>query len=288
MLRGCTVPATADNPNGEESPIQKIDEIAFLLGARGPELEPSTAGSASSPAHIRPPFDPPLRAQYSTTMSVVLIFINDSIAEKKDEKDGGSAKLFKKALIEYTKEKGLPITLTGPEDDFESFVAFDGLLTVRFTSVGAEAAKGSPFESAEDKTKRLENRGPDGKLRERKGGAVLSGVEMALPEAFVDKPTRAIRCLVDGDSAHPIGSFIGDAAYSILELGHTAYLGNLKSAHTCVSIVGADAGGGDAGTQARVQNRKLFFSGFIVPFLFPELTLKYVAPDLTLDLTLDT
>ena len=238
------VPATAENPNGEESPIQKIDEIAFLLG-------------------------------YSKTMSVQLIFINDSIAEKKDEKDGGSAKLFKKALIDYTKVKGLKIELTGTEDDFESFVALDGLLTVRFTSVGGEAAKGSKCESAEEKTKRLENRGADGKLRERKGGAVLSGLEMALPEAFVANPTRAIRCLVDGDSAHPIGSFIGDAAYSILQLGNTAYLGNLKSPHTCVSIVGADAGGGDAGTQARVQNRKLFFSGFIVPFLFPELTLKY-------------
>ena len=238
------VPATAENPNGEESPIQKIDEIAFLLG-------------------------------YSKTMSVTLIFINDSIAEKKDEKDGGSAKLFKKALIDYLKAKELKYELTGSEEDYESFTAFDGLLTVKFTSVGGEAAKGSKFESAEEKTKRLENRGPDGKLRERKGGAVLAGLEMDLPSAFADKPTRTIRCLVDGDSAHPIASFIGDAAYSVLQLGHTAYLGNLKSPLTCVSIVGADAGGGDAGTQARVQNRKLFFSGFIVPFLFPELTLKY-------------
>ena len=62
-------------PNGEESPIQKIDEIAFLL-------------------------------EYSKTMSVQLIFINDSIAEKKDEKDGGSAKLFKKALMDHIKVKG--------------------------------------------------------------------------------------------------------------------------------------------------------------------------------------
>ena len=238
------VPATADNPNGEESPIQKIDEIAFLL-------------------------------EYSKTMSVTLIFVNDSIAEKKDEKDGGSAKLFKKALVDYLKKKELPYELTGSEEDYESFTAFDKLLTVKFTSVGGEAAKGSKHESAEEKTKRLENRGADGKLRERKGGAVLSGLEMELPADFADKPQRTIRCLVDGDSAHPIGSFVGDAAYSILQLGHTAYLGNLKSKLTCVSIVGADAGGGDAGTQARVQNRKLFFSGFIVPFLFPELTLKY-------------
>ena len=62
----------------------------------------------------------------------------------------------------------------------------------------------------EAKTKRLENRHPEtNKLQERKGGAVLAGMERALP-AGVD-PTRAIRCLVDGDSAHPIGSFVGAA-----------------------------------------------------------------------------
>jgi len=237
-------PATAENPNGEESPIQKIDEAVYLLG-------------------------------YSKILSMDVVFINDSIAEKKDEKDGGSGKLFKKMLIAYTKEKGMKIELTGPEEDFESFTAMDGLLTIKFTSVGMEAAKGSKAESVEEKTKRLENRGSDGKLAERKGGAVLSGLEVELPAAFADKPQRAIRCLVDGDSAHPIGSFIGDAAYSILELGHTAYLGNLKNPLTCISIVGGDSGGGDDATQARVQNRKLFFSGFVVPFLFPELTLKY-------------
>jgi len=213
--------------------------------------------------------------RHSKTMSVELIFINDSIAEKKDEKDGGSGLLFKKSLMDYCKSKAIEVSLNGSEADYESFTAMGGLLTVRFTSVGIEAAKGSKNETSEEKTKRLENRGPDGKLRERKGGAVLAGIEMPLPAAFVEKPTRAIRCLVDGDSAHPVASFIGDAAYSVLQLGHTAYLGNLKSPHTCVSIVGADAGGGDVGTQARVQNRKTFFSGFIVPFLFPELTNKY-------------
>jgi hypothetical protein len=112
-------------------------------------------------------------------------------------------------------------------------------------------------------------------LRERKGGAVLAGMEVDLPADFADRPRRVIRCLVDGDSAHPVGSFVGDAAHSILELESTAYLGNLKHANTVVSIVGEEGGGGSASTQARVQNRKLMFSGFIVPFLFPELTLKY-------------
>lgn len=239
------MPASEDNPNGEESPVQKIDEVVYLLG-------------------------------HSKTMSVELVFINDAIAEKKDDKDGGSGKLFKKALLAYAKGmKATTVQVTGPEDDFESFVTLDGLLTVRYTSVGLEAAKGSEHESPKEKTTRMENRGPDGKLRERKGGAVLSGMEMPLPKAFADKPQRAIRCLVDGDTAHPIGSFIGDAAYSVLQLGNVAYLGNLKNPHTCVSIVADDAGGGDAGTQARVQNRKTFFSGFIVPFLFPELTNKY-------------
>jgi hypothetical protein len=151
----------------------------------------------------------------------------------------------------------------------------DGRLQIKFTSVGDEAAKGSTYESAEEKTKRLENRGPDGKLRERKGGAVLSGLEVPLTDKMTGKEARCIRCLVDGDSAHPVGSFIGDAAYAVLQLGDTAYLGNLKDQYTCISIVGADSGGGDDATQARVQNRKLFFSGFVVPFLFPELTLKY-------------
>jgi len=98
-------PATAENPNGEESPIQKIDEAVYLLG-------------------------------YSKILSMDVVFINDSIAEKKDEKDGGSGKLFKKMLIAYTKEKGMKIELTGPEEDFESFTAMDGLLTIKFTSVG--------------------------------------------------------------------------------------------------------------------------------------------------------
>lgn len=233
-------PATAENPNGEESPIQKLTEAMFLI-------------------------------EFSKNMSIDLIFINDSIAEKKDDKDGGSPALFMKAIEEYcsankiTTEKGENGTTT----------LLDGRLRISFTSVGGEAAKGSAFESAEEKTKRLENRGEDGKLRERKGGAVLSGLEIPIVEKFADKPKRVIRCLVDGDSAHPVGSFIGDAAYSVLQLGNTAYLGNLKDPSTCISIVGAESGGGSDATQARVQNRKLFFSGFTVPFLFPELTIKY-------------
>ena len=239
--RGCA--ATAENPNGEESPVQKIDELLFLLN-------------------------------YNTRITCELVFINDSIAEKKDEKDGGSALLFKTSLLAYCKERELAVETTGDAANFDALVVTGKNLTITFTSVGAEAAKGGAAETPEAKTKRLENRHPEtNKLQERKGGAVLAGMERALP-AGVD-PTRAIRCLVDGDSAHPIGSFVGDAAYAVLQLGHAAYLGNLKSPHTCVSVVGADAGGGDAGTQARVANRKLFFSGFIVPFLFPELTGKY-------------
>jgi len=238
--------ATAENPNGEESPIQKIDEALFLL-------------------------------KYSKKVTISLIFINDSIAEKADKKDGGSGKLFKESLATYCKENDITASYTkadGAEDwDFSMFTCMDGKLVVKFTSVGDEAAKGSACESVEEKTKRLENRGPDGKLRERKGGAVLSGLELPLPEGV--NPERAIRCLVDGDSAHPVGSFIGDAAYSVLQLGNMAYLGNLKDACTCVSVAGEEAGGGSDDTQKRVQNRKLFFSGFIVPFLFPELSLKY-------------
>jgi len=233
-------PATAENPNGEESPIQKIEECVFLLDA-------------------------------APKMSIKLLFVNDSIAEKKDEKDGGSALLFKKALKTFCEERSMTTNIE--KDDYDSFTALDGRLQVEFTSVGAEAAKGSAHESAEERTKRLENRGEDGKLRERKGGAVLCGMESPLPEGT--DGTRVIRCLVDGDSAHPVGSFIGAAAYSVLQQGTNAYLGNLKHGSTCVSIVGADAGGGDDATQARVQNRKLFFSGFIVPFLFPELGSKY-------------
>jgi hypothetical protein len=241
-------PATKENPNGEDSPIQKIEEALYLLS-------------------------------FTKKISIDLVFINDSIAEKQDNKDGGSVKLFKESLLAYVKEKEVKIDIVKAADAadnaFDSFTALDGQLCVKFTSVGAEAAKGSACESSEEKTKRLENRGSDGKLRERKGGAVLSGLEMELTEKFKDKPKRVIRCLVDGDSAHPVGSFIGAAAYSVLELGNTAYLGNLKDASTCVSVVGEEAGGGSDATQARVQNRKLFFSGFIVPFLFPELTLKY-------------
>jgi hypothetical protein len=238
-------PATAENPNGEESPIQKLTEALFLL-------------------------------DYGKNMSIDVIFINDSIAEKKDDKDGGSPKLFKTAIAKYCAENGVKTDIAaGSEETWTSMTAQEGRLCVKFTSVGEEAEKPGSGETGDEKKKRLENRGDDGKLRERKGGAVLSGLEVPITEKFADKAQRVIRCLVDGDSAHPVGSFIGDAAYSVLQLGNTAYLGNLKDASTCISIVGADSGGGDDATQARVQNRKLFFSGFIVPFLFPELTLKY-------------
>lgn len=233
-------PATAENPNGEESPIQKLTEAMFLI-------------------------------EFSKNMSIDLIFINDSIAEKKDDKDGGSPALFMRAIEEYCSAN----KVTSQKGENGTTTLLDERLRISFTSVGGEAAKGSAFESAEEKTKRLENRGEDGKLRERKGGAVLSGLEIPIVEKFADKPKRVIRCLVDGDSAHPVGSFIGDAAYSVLQLGNTAYLGNLKDPSTCISIVGAESGGGSDATQARVQNRKLFFSGFTVPFLFPELTIKY-------------
>jgi len=243
-------PANAENPNGEESPIQKFEELIFLHSFPGAQ-----SGTSSE-----------------------LIFVNDSVAEKKDNKDdGGSIALFKKALLAYTKEKKIDITTTGESDEnFESFTMFNGKIRVSFTSVEEQATKGSASESPEEKRKRMENRGEDGKLRERKGGAVLSGLEIPTPEGFrVVNAERVVRVMMDGDCTIPIAAFIGDAAYAILQLGHTAYLADLKSAGTCVSIVSAESGGGDAGTQARVQNRKLFFSGFTVPFLFPELTLKY-------------
>lgn len=242
------IPASDENPNGEDSPIQKVEEVLFLLS-------------------------------FNNKISMDFIFVNDVIAEKKDDKDGGSAALFKKSILAYMAFKDLQVNLEKAEglndEDFDSFTALDGQLRVIFTSCEAAASKGSSYESADERRKRLENRDAYGKLRERKGGAVLTGMELDIPGIFADKPQRVIRCLVDGDSAHPVGSFVGDAAYSILELGNTAYLGNLKHPSTCVSVVGEESGGGSAGTQAKVQNRKLMFSGFIVPFLFPELTLKY-------------
>ena len=69
-------PASAENPNGEESPIQKIEECLFLLA-------------------------------YNENISIDLLFVNDVIAEKTDEKDGGSARLFKKAILEYAQCKCL-------------------------------------------------------------------------------------------------------------------------------------------------------------------------------------
>ena len=247
-------PASNDNPNGEESPIQKLEECMFLLA-------------------------------YNESISMDLVFVNDSIAEKVDTKDGGSARLFKKAILDYAKTKKLQMVLQKADgalplddEDFDCLILMNGRLCVKFTSCETEASKASRFETAQEKRKRMENRdSSNGKLQERKGGAVLTGMELDLPATFVDKPRRVLRCLVDGDSAHPVGSFVGDAAYSILECNNVAYLGNLKHPSTCISAAaaGEESGGVSAGTQARVQNRKLFFSGFIVPFLFPELLLKY-------------
>eukprot|EP00529_Nitzschia_sp_RCC80_P011887 CAMPEP_0113466016 /NCGR_PEP_ID=MMETSP0014_2-20120614/14046_1 /TAXON_ID=2857 /ORGANISM="Nitzschia sp." /LENGTH=562 /DNA_ID=CAMNT_0000358209 /DNA_START=74 /DNA_END=1762 /DNA_ORIENTATION=- /assembly_acc=CAM_ASM_000159 len=266
--------ATADeNPNGEESAVQKVQECLFLL-----DMNPQ--------------------------MSMDLVFVNDSIAEKKDEQDGGSARLFLQSILEYVKENCLVIHKGDADADTDTDTDTDasimgggtisldlGQLSIRFTSCEVEASKGTPYESAKDRRARFENRDAQtGKLQERKGGAVLAGMELPLPDEWTTKGSgqqsnlrRTIRCLVDGDSAHPVASFVGDAVYSILELGHVAYLGNMKHPCTCISIapeVGSGGGGGggggeSAGTRAKVKNRKLFFSGFIVPFLFPELSLKY-------------
>ena len=236
-----------ENPNGEESAVQKVQECLFLL-----EMSPN--------------------------MSMDLVFVNDSIAEKKDEQDGGSAKLFVQSILEYIKENDFTATIKGENS---SSIDLDRL-SIRFTSCEAEASSNTPFESAPEKRTRLENRDPQtGKLQERKGGAVLAGMEIPLPKMWLERPQRAIRCLVDGDTAHPVASFVGDAVYSILVLGNAAYLGNMKHPCTCISVApeteGGEGGGSgeSAGTRAKVKNRKLFFSGFIVPFLFPELSLKY-------------
>jgi hypothetical protein len=189
--------------------------------------------------------------------------------------------LFKKSIVEYVTAKGLKRDIekaagTDDDEDFDCLRMLEGRLRIKFTSCEIEADKGSKYETASEKRKRMENRDEGGKLRERKGGAVLTGMELDLPAQCADKPERVIRCLVDGDSAHPIASFVGDAAHSILERGNTSYLGNMKHACTCISRAEEQSGGASAeSTQTKVQNRKLFFSGFIVPFLFPELALKY-------------
>eukprot|EP00923_Selenidium_pygospionis_P013629 GHVN01023561.1.p1 GENE.GHVN01023561.1~~GHVN01023561.1.p1 ORF type:complete len:583 (+),score=157.46 GHVN01023561.1:72-1751(+) len=264
-------PSTDSNPNGELASVQKVEELMFLLS-------------------------------FNEKITVDLIFVNDSVSEKKDEKDGGSGKVFKKQIIDYLKARTIgdervselgevgevgeitnivtkhPVGATRLEqlsDEFDSLSLMSGRLNIKFTSIEQEAQRQSKCEWAEEKRKRYENRGEDGKLRERKGAAVLAGMEMDVREEWKGKEDKVVRCFIDGDCAHPVGSFVGDAAYSIIQQGHSAYLGNLKSRHTCISVVGEESGGGSQQTQFRVANRKLFFSGFIVPLLFPELNKKY-------------
>jgi len=246
----------AANPNGEEAPVQKLEEALFLL-------------------------------EFNDRVSMDLVFVNDAIAEKKDDgEDGGSAGLFQKAILEHATNQGWkfhlqkpPATDAAAEKDrhnFDCLTLLEGRLRVKFTSCEIEASRGNRYETASERRRRFENRDDGGKLRERKGGAVLAGMEMDPPAPFADHPRRVLRCLVDGDSAHPVASFVGDAAYSILERGSAAYLGNLRHPFTCVSTAVGEGGGDSAGILARrVQNRKLFFSGLVVPFLFPELALKY-------------
>lgn len=161
-------------------------------------------------------------------------------------------------------------------------------LYITFTSC-EQKIRDSDFESATEKRQRMENRDArTHKLQERKGGAVLTGMEWNISSSsgggLMDVPKeRLIRCLVDGDSAHPIGSFVGDAAYAILVRGDMAYLGNLKHPCTCISSSSPTKNDSpdtatttEAGaTFIKIQNRKLMFSGFIVPLLFPELADTY-------------
>lgn len=234
--------ASDDNPNGEASPIQKFEELVFLC-------------------------------KYNSKVSITIIFVNDALAEKKDE-NPSSVTLFKESIAKFAESSGL---VEKQSAEFETLSVLDGQLTVQFTSVEAEVAKGSACETPEEKRKRMENRSEAGKLQERKGGAVLTGMEIALGKGFDAKPTRALRILLDGDSTIGVGAFVGEAAYSILQSGSTCYLANMKDALTCISYQPAEEGApvDDSATQARVQNRKLFFSGFTVPFLFPEILSKY-------------
>lgn len=220
-------PASTENPNGEESPIQKLEECLFLL-------------------------------DFNEKISIDLIFVNDVIAEKTDEKDGGSARLFKTAILQYAQDKHLEFEISQKDDDEQYFNIIKTLkrrFCIHFTSCEKEASLDSANETAAARRLRWENRDVgNGQLRERKGGAVLVGMERALPKPQLASPQRVLRCLVDGDSAHPIGSFVGDAAYAILQHGKAAYLGNLKHPCTCISILPKESGGVSAATQAKVKN----------------------------------
>lgn len=254
------VPNTPETPLGEHAPVEKLKDILFLIE--------------------------------NSKLSVDFLLTDDSISEKKDiDGEQNTTFLYKRELLKYLSEnlnrfdniqfminnsiEDTPIekVMDNPElfNEFSEIILNSGKVRIIFTSIENEVQlRESRGES--DLRSRIENRNPEtNKITERKGGGVLINFEREVDNFRNNFPlSRIVRVLSDADRAFPEASFLGDAAYAILEEGSIAYLADLKDQSSLI-VGGSNNEQADQQTALKIKRRKLFLSGFLIPTFFAEL-----------------
>lgn len=230
-----------ENPNGEEAVVQKLLELEYIF---------------EGTQHI-----------------VDLLYVNDSVGEKKDTNDAGesSESILWQSIAELTSEPN-----SHPYTNKSATLKSNPNIRISTTSIEEQIiARGNNVETRA----RFESR-VDGKITERKGGAVLAGLEIP----WEDDGSRHISAFTDGDAAHMVATFLGDAIFQIVNERKQAYLANLRAVETFIcrerhgSVIGEPDNNSvisQISTAERVQRRKLFLSGFLMRVFFGELKSKY-------------
>jgi len=185
----------------------------------------------------------------NSKLTVEVLFINDVIGEKQEDAHYDSAEVTRDIAARFVKNYHGVQTTYGYQIDN---------IHLRFVTLQEIA-------SLHNQIVRFEDRDPDtGKIRERKGGGVLAGLETPELEYSTQiLADRKLKVCMDADRAYKVGTFLGDAVHAIVTQHATAYLADLNHADTI------NTAGGTRG------KRKIFFSGLVVQTLFPDLTQKY-------------
>lgn len=247
-------------PHGEDAPVQKVKDMLFLIK--------------------------------SSNTVVDMVYMNDAIAEKKEDLDtiSNTPLIYRRKIISFALEnpglaEGIELRGSNGEKIEPSQKIFDeeallaqvseiilagGRLRIVFTSLEEFISEHETAESPSFRN-RFERRSAEGKLIERKGGGVLASFERPIDNYREDyRPEDTMRVMVDADRAFPEAGFLGDMAYSILVEKNIAYLGDLRDPLTLKA--GADMKSPEnVIDQTKAKRRKLFLSGLLVPTFFREL-----------------
>lgn len=239
-VTGRLFPQSESNPHGENSAQEIIKDALWL-----------TQGSK---------------------LMLEIQWMNDTVAEKQEDPQLQSEDVVKERILELAKQQSAKIVLTDGltqtaseyQGDVASIQAFQiENVYVSFDSIENQIALRQSHEPMI--RARFEDRDPaTGKLRERKGGAVLAGLEAPIAVKFASIPVeRRVKLYMDSDRAYKVAGFVGDASFAILEQKAAGYLADLNSQYS------VNTAGGTRG------KRKIFFSGLVVATLFPQLANQY-------------